>query len=302
MDARRHMAQVGRIGFAQRITADEFAADPDAGAYVAYVAARANTRREFTTGGRDNVVDHLAAMLLERCRANPDTNWWMVAQITPTTEVLARLDDASRGALLGDWWSEMSQAGELLAILDADTPVDRATMIVRRGCDSDTWNLAAGAFNRARAAWISIVSSLGAFAVLNEVCPPKAMKVMAADLIYWHTRSGGSLTHPDVAVAARLPAAWDVVADRATCVAGDVAAACAEVGVDPLRSGWLAPRPAREVAEFHPTPELVHGITVADPLLAAVLRRGKVFSGRPLTGDVHEVLDRLAGEGGPEPR
>ena len=43
---------------------------------------------------------------------------------------------------------------------------------------------------------------------------------------------------------------------------------------------------------FRPTPELVHGVAVANPFAAAFLRRLGAYSGRPLR---RQVLDDLTG-------
>jgi hypothetical protein len=78
------------------------------------------------------------------------------------------------------------------------------------------------------------------------------------------------------------------------CTRADVEAACREHGVDPERSGWTAPRTHRWVARFRPTPELVHGVSVLDPLWAMALRRARVFGGKPLNTEVfggQDVLD-----------
>jgi hypothetical protein len=55
---------------------------------------------------------------------------------------------------------------------------------------------------------------------------------------------------------------------------------CYRHGVDPVKSGWSAPRPGRKIHAFRPTPELVHGVTVGHPGLALALRKMGVFSGK----------------------
>jgi hypothetical protein len=55
---------------------------------------------------------------------------------------------------------------------------------------------------------------------------------------------------------------------------------CAKHGLDPGKSGWSAPKPGRTIEPFSPTPELVHGVVVASPLLASVFRKAGVFSGK----------------------
>jgi hypothetical protein len=57
---------------------------------------------------------------------------------------------------------------------------------------------------------------------------------------------------------------------------------CRRHGVDPVKNGWVAPRPGRTVHAFRPTPELVHGVEVGHPGLALILRRMGYFSGKVL--------------------
>jgi hypothetical protein len=47
-----------------------------------------------------------------------------------------------------------------------------------------------------------------------------------------------------------------------------------------VKNGWTALPPERKVAAFRPTPELVHGVTVSNPQLAAALRKAGWFSGK----------------------
>ena len=63
--------------------------------------------------------------------------------------------------------------------------------------------------------------------------------------------------------------------------------------MDPERSGWTAPRAHTAIARFRPTPELVHGVAVSDPLWAMALRRARVFSGKPLNTGVFGGQDAL---------
>ena len=65
-----------------------------------------------------------------------------------------------------------------------------------------------------------------------------------------------------------------------------IEAACRRAGIDPVKSGWSAPRPRTAVAAFRPTPELVHGVAVDSPYAAAFLRRLGAFSGHPLREQV----------------
>lgn len=279
MALRRRCAQSARVGLATSITIEEMAADVDAACFVAYFVARRNVRRGFSLDGKDNPFDEVAEMLFRRL--GDDSDWWQVARANPRPEILARLSPERQGEMVGSWWATMRTAAALCGLIHESSPVDRSTMIVRRGQDSDTWNLAAGAYNTARAAWVAALTATKSLDLLNAVCPPKLPRLMAGDLTYWLVSTGSQPTHPDVRVAARLAPAWEVVEGDARCLAADVRAACEAEAIDAEKTGWLAPLAPGRVARFEPTPELVHGIAVGDPLLAAVLRRAGWWSGKP---------------------
>ncbi|WBB52389.1 hypothetical protein [Verrucosispora sp. WMMD573] len=286
---KRHLTMVARAGFAGSIERDAFLADRWAGCFVAYLTAKRKLRREFTLSGRDNPYDGIADLLFKHCAANPATDWWMIAQAHPTPAVLARLTDAQRGELLGRWWATMCQVASLLKRVWVASEFDRATMIVRRGNDSSTWNLLCGAYNAARAAWIATLDASGSLGLLEASCPGKAMMLIAADLAAWHRSTGGGL-HPDVGVWARLPLPWDVLDGTTACTRTDVETACADGGVDPVTSGWAGPKPLSAVGVFRPTPELVHGVSIVDPLWASMLRAGGAFSGKTIKGGLEQSL------------
>lgn len=283
-EQRNFCAVAARAGMAGTITVEEVAADIEAACFVAYFIARRNTRRTFSLEGRDNPFDSIAAMLL--ARLTDESDWWMVARAYPRPEVLARLAPERQGELIGFWWKAMRTGAGLCAEVNGRSPVNRQTMIVERGQDSDTWNLAAGAYNVARASWLSALTVTGTLAILTATCPPKLPKLMAGDLIFWHTATGGDIAHPDVRVAASLAPAWKVVTGEESCTARDVRLACTAEGLDPETTGWVAPLAKGELGTVTPTPELVHGITVGDPILAAVLRRAGAWSGGPIRWDL----------------
>jgi hypothetical protein len=103
--------------------------------------------------------------------------------------------------------------------------------------------------------------------------------LMAADVAAWHRLSGGGLD-PDTKVWNELPLPWEVISGARDCPRKLVEEVCYRHGIDPVRSGWSAPRPGRKVHAFRPTPELVHGVTVGHPGLAKVLRKLGFFSGK----------------------
>ncbi|MFD4671547.1 hypothetical protein ACFWNN_17560 [Lentzea sp. NPDC058450] len=281
----RRATLLGAAGFVDVIDRDRFRADPAAACFVAYFTARRKLRREFSLAGRENPFDQVADVLFERCRAAAGTDWAMIALAHPGWDVLRHLSAEQLGELLGRWSAATRSAATVLAGLWRTSGVDRSTMIVRSGVDSSTWNAYAGAYNTARTAWIACLHAAGLTALLGDSWPGKAMRLMAADLTWWHEEMGNGV-HPDTAVWASLPLPWEVLDGTASCPRSLVEAACRTAGVDPERSGWTAPREHGLIARFRPTPELVHGVAVSDPLWAMALRRARVFSGKPVRGEV----------------
>jgi hypothetical protein len=206
-----------------------------------------------------------------------------VAHVHPAGEVLAHLSDEQKGALLGRWFGLLSDIAGLLQETWDRSKINRATMIVRRGNDSSTWNNTAGAWNKARDHWFALVYALNMDDLLDSLCPGKVLRLMAADVVAWHHSAGNTLD-PNTAVWNELPLPWEVLSGQAVCTRAMVEAACRRHGLDPEKSGWTAPRPRTRVAAFRPTPELVHGVTVANPFVATVLRRAGYFSGKPPGG------------------
>ncbi|GAA3078754.1 hypothetical protein [Streptosporangium carneum] len=274
---KRRLTLLGRSGLAARITLERFQSDPAAAYFVAYYVARRNLRREFSLSGRGNPFDEVAEMLLRRC--GNGTDWWMISLVYTAAQVLARLSDTERGQLLGMWSAAMRECADLLEELWERSDFDREEMVVYRGDDSTTWNLMAQAYNIARLSWLDCLAAMGALHLLDVACPGKVMRLMAYDLVRWH-RSTGSDVDPDTLVWTRLPLPWDVLNGRASCTRQQVEMVCLRAGITASQRGWTAPRPKRSVPLFQLTPELVHGVTVADPVWASLLRSAGVFSGK----------------------
>lgn len=283
---------LGKAGLVGDIGLDAFVAAPRSAAFVAYYAARKGRRSVFTNEAQSRPFDAVAEALLDRCFADPDTDWGLIARVYPAPAVLARLDGAAKAALLGLWLAGLvALAGDLERVW-RDSAIDLDTMIVRRGNDSTTWNLLAQAWNNARTAWMALLADAGQDGLLTEVCPGKVMRLMAADVAAWHRASGGGI-HPDTQVWAALPKPWQVLRGEVPCPASRVAEACRAAGLDPAKSGWIEGRVATEAVPFDPTPELVHGVQVASPELALLLRNARVFSGRPVRAPQPSLLARL---------
>ncbi len=235
----------------------------------------------FTNGPQARAYDEVAEMLLDRCRRSASAHWWVVAHVHPTAEVLGHLPHERLGRLLAAWFGLLTGIAGLLREVWEKSRFDRATMIVRCGDDSTTWNATAGAWNKAREGWIEVLHALGMDNLLDRLCPGKVLRLMAADVAAWHRAGGGGL-EPDTAVWAELPAPSNVLDGSASCTRAEVEAVCRRHGVDPVAKGWTQPRPERVAEPFRPTPELVHGVEVGHPGLALLLRKMGVFSGKKL--------------------
>jgi hypothetical protein len=284
---KREITMIGKSGLASRLPYEEFAGDPGTAAFIAYLTARANLRSEFTVSGQQRPYDEVADALFQRLDARV-ANWFAIAHVHPTAEVLKHLSDERRGLLLGRWYRILLDVAEQLEALWQRQTVDRTTMVVERGQDSTTWNQAARAWTRARANWFALLEAMGAQDVIEKVCPGKVLLLVAADVAAWHRQTGGGL-HPDTEVWAELPLPWHVLRGEADCPQWLVAQICRRHGVDPERGGWTRARRVVHAVPFRATPELVHGVTVADPMLATLLRSAGIFSGRPLRPAASEI-------------
>lgn len=279
---KRSYTLVSKSRLASLIPADDFFSDPASGAFISYYTARCNLRSEFTAGKQQRPYDEIADGLFSICRATPGTtNWWAISHVFPDPEVLDHLSDEQKGQLLGRWFTTLTEIAGLLRQVWSVSEIDRATMIVRRGNDSTTWNNTAGAWNKARDSWFKLLFSLGMEDVIEAMCPGKVLRLMAADVAAWHMQTGDTLEE-DTKVWCALPLPWEVLSGEAKCSRDFVDHMCKRHNVDPIKKGWIAPPPERRVAKFRPTPELVHGITVGHPGLAIFLRKAGFFSGKHL--------------------
>jgi hypothetical protein len=267
----------GKVGLVADVTYEDFCRDIWSAAFVSYFIARKRRRSVFTNTAQDRPFDDLCAALLRRCEKTDGANWELIARVYPEAEVLARLDDTARGRLLGYWLMLLRDLAEDLAGIWQRTSIDLDTMIVQRGNDSSSWNIAAQAWNSARTGWLAFNRAMGTDNLTEKFLPGKVLRLMGADVAAWHRMSGGAV-HPDTLVWRELPAPWEVMRGRAACNRALIDAVCERAGLDPVKSGWSAPVVSRQAARYRPTPELVHGVEVASPELAALLRRLGWFS------------------------
>ncbi len=289
--------KVGKHGLIHQLDFENFAADLNTACFVAYYNARCNLRSTFTNKSQERPFDEVCNMLFNRCLgkkvtqtkgflfsrkefnyASNTTNWYAISLIYSDQKVLDNLTDAQKGQLLGRWTALLEDVSSLLQELWKSNRMNRTSMIVQRGNDSTTWNNTANAWNTARDHWINLLYSMGMEYVLDEFCFGKVMRLMAADVAYWHRATGGGLD-PNTLVWSKLPLPWKVFNEEAICHLEMVKFQCKMAGVDPKKSGWIAPK-THGVARFKPTPELVHGVAVSSPFLAKVLKKHKYYSGK----------------------
>jgi hypothetical protein len=265
---------------AARITWEDFSSDLNTACFIAYYIARCNLRSVFTNTTQVRPYDEICETLMQRCNRQPESaNWWAIAHVLPNAEILRHLDDEQKGVLLADYFNLMNETAKFLKELWR-TNIFREDMVVCRGNDSTTWNVTAGAWNKLRDGWFSLMYALGMLDAVERMCPGKVLRLIAADVAWWHRQSGRGV-HDDTLVWKELPRPWEVFSGAVGCPKAMVDSVCARHGLDPIKSGWSAPKPSGPVEPFTPTPELVHGVAVGSPLLAAVFRKAGVFSGEP---------------------
>ncbi|MDH4472735.1 MAG: hypothetical protein QE487_08995 [Fluviicola sp.] len=286
--------KIAKHGLAHSLDFTNFSSDINTACFIAYYNSRCNLRSVFTNQSQDRPFDEISEMLLNRCKGEEtkffdffrkaktekpnNTNWWAISHIYTSQAVLMNLTDEQKGMLLGKWTTILQDIAELLDEVWAISNINRETMVVKRGNDSTTWNNTAGAWNKARDNWMNLIYSLGLDYILEEICFGKVLRLMAADVVAWHFSTGGKLD-PNTEVWNKIPLPWEVFQNKTECNKELVIKYCKQAGLDPEKSGWIAPR-VHGVAEFKPTPELVHGVTVSNPFLATVLKRHRYFSGK----------------------
>lgn len=303
------LQKVGKHGLFHLLEWEEFSKDLNTACFIAYYNARCNLRSIFTNSSQARPYDEIADRLFQRCcgmvrkktfwgrvlqtkQEEPvTTNWLAIAYGYTSQEVLEHLTEEEKGKLLGTWTQLLEEIALMLGNLWAENDINRKTMIVQRGNDSTTWNNTASAWNKARDQWMNLIYSLGLESLLEQLCFGKVLRLMAADVAAWHRRSGGGL-EPNTEVWNQLPLPWEVFQGQAQCTRQMVVHACAKVGLDPEKSGWIAPK-KHGIAAFTPTPELVHGVAVHNAFLATILRQQGYFSGKPKKIQPHQRHTKL---------
>ncbi|WP_217925150.1 hypothetical protein [Miltoncostaea oceani] len=249
-------------------------------AFVSYLAARANRRSMFLFGAQSRAFDSISEALHAVMREREGVNWFAVAHVMPTTPVIGRLSVAERGSLIGLFHEQMVVSANRLGVLWSSLPERmREEMVMVRDVDSSRWNAYAGSFNTMRSAWIAAMRAADLEDALDAYLPGKAARLMASDLV-WGYRALGEELHEDTRMFSALPHPWTVIAGEAEQGRNDIIAKATTLSVDALATGWVGPRSPTPIEIARAEPELVHGIAIADPALAARLRRAGAFSGK----------------------
>lgn len=292
--------KIGKHGFAHKLDFDNFSSDINSACFIAYYNARCNLRSVFTNYRQQRAFDEISEMLLNRCKKEKalffdlfrrsktsvknNSNWWAIAHVYSSGDVLLKLTDEQKGTLLGWWTTVLEDIARFLDEVWTANSFNRQTMVVKRGDDSTTWNNTAAAWNRARDNWMNLIYSMGLQHILDEICFGKVLRLMAADVVAWQFSSGGKLD-PNTEVWNKIPLPWEVFQNKVACNRELVVKYCNEAGIDPEKSGWIAPR-VHGVASFTPTPELLHGVEISNPFLAGILKKNKFFSGKKVNSTI----------------
>jgi len=284
-----NFTRIGHTALATRISYKDLEKDIPTSCFIAYYSARLNLRSVFTNTSQTPAYDQISDMLYQHACRSPDVNWLAIAYIHPIPDVLEHISENQKGALLGLWFHILQDIAEMLKDIWEKTDINLETMIVKNGNDSSSWNQTARAWNKARDHWISLLSALGLQHILDDICPGKVLRLMAADVAAWHSMSKGDL-HPDTKIWAELPYPWDVLHHKALCTKAMVENVCKKHHVAPQK--WTGPLLAQKAVPFTATPELVHGVAISSPDLAAHLKQAKWFSGKPSQALENVRIDR----------
>ncbi len=271
--------RISKSALAVQLTKEQLAQDIPTACFIAYYSARMSMRSVFTNTSQVRAFDQVAKMLYDNAIKSPSLNWLAIAYVHAEEEVLENLTVSEKGELLGKWSALLKELADTLEDLWRKQDIDLDTMIVRRGNDSSTWNIVAEAWNKVRTHWINLLYVMGLERTLDDICPGKVLRLMAADVAAWH----GKL-HPDTRVWRKLPKPWEVLKGKVQCTRDLIGQTCATEGVSNV--GWIVPMLAKTPAEFTPTPELVHGVSISSPEMATILKKAKYFSGKPATKQV----------------
>lgn len=153
--ARRGLTLASKSRLASQLSWEQFSSDLPTACFIAYYVARCNLRSLFTVNSQVRPYDNVCDTMMAELTASTTTNWFAIAHIMPDEQVVVKLPEEEKGLLLGRYYETIVKAGEFLREVWESSGINAKTMIVRRGNDSSTWNLMAGAWNKLRDGWFS---------------------------------------------------------------------------------------------------------------------------------------------------
>jgi hypothetical protein len=283
-------AVMAKSRLASQLPRELFLGDLQTAGYIVYFTARSNMRSMFTCGKQDRVYDGVCEAMLEHLQQRRSTNWLAISYVDPSREIVARLNKFEQLAIFSAYVTAMESIAKRLESMFDDLKVNPKTMVVKKGQNSSGWNASAGAWNKLRQGWMSLVGEIGMDDLTKTHLPGKVMRLMAADVMYWHSTVGDTV-EPNTLVWADLPRPWDVLLNGKSCSKALVVKTCKKFKLDPETTGWVAAPARGNPATFKPTPNMLHGVTVPNsPTLMRMLKcvgaySGKVGSGKDVSID-----------------
>ena len=271
------LTEVGKLGIGYQLEWESFSSDVNTACFIAYLTARKNRGRLARLFALTPAFDDCAAMLFRRCERSETTNWLAVAQVLPSREVVARLTDEQKGMLLGNWFSALEELSTKLHEVLQRSAFNYEKMLVSSADNfppwwtKSSWNRLASAWNKSRTKAIELVHMFGMSDLLQGLYLGKVVRVNDT-FLSWRGRTADTDTDPNIKVWSELPFPWEVLSGKAICTRSMVAESCLKNDLDPEKSGWIISPPRTQVADKHPTLDLVHGVAVANPFLAKILR------------------------------
>ncbi|MFC8454369.1 hypothetical protein [Kitasatospora sp. NPDC057223] len=267
----RRAAALAESGLLPLLDAARPTGDLGTACLIAFQAARRRSGGALTGWLSWWAGRRVTELLLARLAASPGTDWWALAHVHPVREVLARLTEHQQGRLVGRWSAGLRETAVLLERAYGRCSVEPAAMFARPGDDAYAWNLAAKAWNAARAQYLEVLAALDAQEVLDAVCPGQVPVLDVIDPESWRGWVGDK-GFREIEVWAGLPLPWQVVAGTQACPGELVALVCRRHGVDPVRAGWTIRGAGRGAAGSRLTEVFVAGVAEGDAVLAHALR------------------------------
>ncbi len=274
--------RISKSRLSHMITLDEFIECKDAAYFIAYFVSQLNRRSQFTAGKQHRAFDKISEFLFKRIPEN-SKSWKIVSLVFP--KAISKCSDIEKGEILSKYFSVMELCSKYLQSLVSKNDINMQTMVVKRGNDSYTWNIVAGAYNKCRDGWIEAVYSVNQDEILDVFLPGKVLRLMAAD-VAWGLH-GGDL-HVDNKVWSEIPKAWDVILGKDVCGKKVIRNVCEKYKVNV--HSWILPR-EYSACEVQDTKNLLHGIEVSSKSFANLLKQNGYFAGSKGQSKIQTIVN-----------